>query len=98
MAAAEPHTPHHRPFSHIYITINTPRETFRGVIIDMDITAFAIGNRESALLIGDYNSYRSQLSRKLLAVRRRLGRATPKNAKFQQKPPVTAEDIKKNKE
>jgi len=64
----------------------------------MDITSFAIGNRESALLIGDYSTYRSQLSRKLLAIRKRLGRATPKNAKFQQKPPVTAEDIKKNNE
>lgn len=59
----------------------------------MDITQFAVGNRDSALLIGDYNSYRSQLSRQLLAARKRLGRATPKNAKFVQKPPISAENV-----
>jgi len=65
----------------------------------MDITAFAIGRREEALLVGDYSTYRTRLSRQLQAVRRRLGRSTPKNAKFQKKQnPVTAEDIKKNHE
>lgn len=64
----------------------------------MDITQFAIGNRDSALLIGDYNAYRSQLSRQLLAVRKRLGRATAKNAKFQAKAAVTAENIGQNHE
>ncbi|KAK8217284.1 signal recognition particle subunit srp68 [Zalaria obscura] len=64
----------------------------------MDITQFAVGGRDSALLIGDYNAYRSQLSRQLLAVRKRLGRATPKNAKFAQKAPVTAENVAQNRE
>ncbi|TKX24055.1 signal recognition particle subunit srp68 [Elsinoe australis] len=64
----------------------------------MDITEFAIGLRDSALLVGDYKSYREQLSRKLLATRRRLGRTTGKNAKFQRKPSVTAENVKEKHE
>ena len=64
----------------------------------MDITDFAIGGRDSSLLVGDYKSYRRQLSQKLLATRRRLGRATEKRAKFQKKAAVTAEDIKSNHE
>ena len=64
----------------------------------MDITDFAIGLRDSSLLLGDYRSYRKQLSQKLLAVRRRLGRANSKNQKFQKKESVTAENVKSNKE
>ncbi|PNS16919.1 Signal recognition particle subunit SRP68 [Sphaceloma murrayae] len=64
----------------------------------MDITEYAIGLRDDALLVGDYKSYREQLSRKVLATRRRLGRTTSKNAKFQKKPAVTAENIKENPE
>ncbi|KAF2154218.1 signal recognition particle [Myriangium duriaei CBS 260.36] len=64
----------------------------------MDITEFAIGLRDSSLLLGDYRSYRKQLSQKLLAIRRRLGRANSKNQKFQKKEPVTAENVKSNKE
>lgn len=62
----------------------------------MDITAFTVGNRDAALLIGDYNAYRKQLSRQLLAVRKRLGRSTAKGAKYSNKDTVTAEDIGKN--
>jgi signal recognition particle subunit SRP68 len=62
----------------------------------MDITHFVASHRE-ALLIGDYNSYRSQLSRQLLATRRRLGRATNKREKFAARP-VTIEDISNNHE
>ncbi|KAF7190262.1 Signal recognition particle subunit SRP68 [Pseudocercospora fuligena] len=57
----------------------------------MEITQFVASHRE-ALLIGDYNTYRAQLSRQLLATRKRLGRATNKREKFAAKP-VTAEDI-----
>ncbi|KAF2207759.1 hypothetical protein CERZMDRAFT_50428 [Cercospora zeae-maydis SCOH1-5] len=57
----------------------------------MDITRFVAVHRE-ALLIGDYNTYRAQLSRQILAARRRLGRATNKREKFAVKP-VSAEDI-----
>lgn len=64
----------------------------------MEVTDFAIGLRDGALLLGDYRTYRKQLSQKLLAARRRLGRTTGKNSKFQKKAPVTAEDIKANRE
>nr|POE61081.1 putative u6 snrna-associated sm-like protein lsm4 [Quercus suber] len=56
-----------------------------------------IATRREALLVGDYNSYRAQLSRQLLASRKRLGRATPKREKFAKKS-VTAEDIGNNHE
>ena len=59
----------------------------------MDITSFVVGQRDSALLLGDYNTYRQQLSRRLLTLRKRLGRTTPKNAKYSPKAPITAEDI-----
>lgn len=62
----------------------------------MDITQFVATHRE-ALLLGDYNSYRAQLSRQLLSTRKRLGRATAKKEKFAVKP-VTAEDIGSNHE
>ncbi|EME48189.1 hypothetical protein DOTSEDRAFT_69964, partial [Dothistroma septosporum NZE10] len=62
----------------------------------MDITGFVATHRE-ALLIGDYNSYRAQLSRQLLATRKRLGRATAKREKFSKKP-VTADDVGSNHE
>lgn len=64
----------------------------------MDITKFVTGYRESAFLIGDYNTYRDQLARRLRIVNKKLGRATPKNAKYAAKAPVTAEDIQKNSE
>ena len=62
----------------------------------MDITKFVVDFRESAFLVGDYGSYRAQLSRRLRIVRRKLGRATPKNAKYAAKAPVTAENIAQN--
>lgn len=64
----------------------------------MDITKFVTDYRESAFLIGDYNTYHEQLSRRLRIVNKKLGRATPKNAKYAAKAPVTAEDIKNNNE
>lgn len=91
--------PHH-PLHIILYTTSTSVCLFHGssALFHMDITQFAVGGRDSALLIGDYNAYRSQLSRQLLAVRKRLGRATPKNAKFAQKAPVTAENVAQNRE
>ena len=59
----------------------------------MDITKFVVDFREAAFLLGDYGTYRGQLSRRLRIVRKKLGRATPKNAKYTAKTPVTAEDI-----
>lgn len=64
----------------------------------MDITKFVTGYRESAFLIGDYNTYRDQLARRLRIVNKKLGRATPKNAKYAAKAPVTTDDIKQNSE
>lgn len=64
----------------------------------MDITTFVTKNRERAFLVGDYNTYRSQVTRQLLSLKRRLGRTTPKNAKYAAKAPVTASDISKNHE
>jgi len=64
----------------------------------MDITKFVSEFRESAFLLGDYSTYHTQLSRRLRIVEKKLGRATPKNAKYAAKAPITAEDIAKNNE
>lgn len=61
----------------------------------MDITAFVVAQRE-ALLLGDYNTYRQTCSRRILSLRKRTGRATPKNAKYASKAPVTAADVAKS--
>ncbi|KAL1585437.1 hypothetical protein WHR41_05676 [Cladosporium halotolerans] len=60
----------------------------------MDITTFIAGKRET-LLIADHATYRAQLSRQILATRKRLGTATPKREKFARKP-LTAADVKKD--
>lgn len=62
----------------------------------MDITKFVHDFRESAFLLGDYSTYRAQVSRRLRIVQKKLGRATPKNAKYAAKEQVTAEDVAKN--
>lgn len=64
----------------------------------MDITKFIVDYRESAFLVGSYGTYRAQLSRRLLTVRKKLGRATPKGAKYAAKAPVTAEEVGTNVE
>ncbi|KAF2231028.1 putative signal recognition particle [Viridothelium virens] len=64
----------------------------------MVITNFVFPRRDAALAIGDYNSYRIQLTRQLSSLRKKLGRSTPKHAKFNPKATVTAEDIGKNHE
>lgn len=64
----------------------------------MDITSFVAGFRESAFLLGDHDAYHGQVSRRLRIVQKKLGRATPKNARYTAKAPVTAEDIAKDKE
>ena len=64
----------------------------------MDITSFVSSNRERALLVGDYNTYRAQLTRQLLALRKKLGQATAKNAKYAKKATIRAQDIAENKE
>jgi signal recognition particle subunit SRP68 len=58
----------------------------------MDITTFIASKRET-LLIADHATYRAQLSRQILATRKRLGRTTPKREKFAREP-LTAADVK----
>ena len=62
----------------------------------MDITKFVVDYREAAFLVGGHATYRAQLSRRLLTVRKKLGRATPKNAKYASKAPVTAAEVGQN--
>ncbi|KAK2758186.1 hypothetical protein FQN54_004030 [Arachnomyces sp. PD_36] len=64
----------------------------------MEITNFVVSHREEALLIGDYDAYRAQLSRRLHTVRKRLGQTTPKGRKYTPKAPVTAENVAANTE
>ncbi|KAL9615482.1 MAG: hypothetical protein Q9167_000160, partial [Letrouitia subvulpina] len=67
------------------------------VTSSMEITAFIASQRDKALLLGDYGSYRKQLSRRLLVVRKKLNRST-KGRKYGSQPPVTAEDVASNPE
>ncbi len=62
----------------------------------MEITRFVVSGRDHALLYGDYSTYRLQLSRRLLSVRKKLGRTTKKGAKYTNKVPVTAQDVGNN--
>ena len=64
----------------------------------MDITKTVVSLRETALLYGDYGTYHTQLSRKLLNCRKKLNIATKHRAKFQSKGPVTAEQVGENHE
>ena len=64
----------------------------------MDITAFVISQREKALLVGDYGSYRQQLSRRLHTVRKKLYPASKKGGKYTAKAAITVEDIASNLE
>jgi signal recognition particle subunit SRP68 len=62
----------------------------------MEITDFFFSRREEALLVGDYNSYRAQTSRRLHTVRKKLGQTTPKGRKYAAKPAITAENVTSN--
>ena len=67
-------------------------------LVAMDITDFIVSQRQKALLVGDYGSYRKQLSRRLLVVRRKLNYTSVKGRKYAAKSPVSADDIAKNHE
>lgn len=64
----------------------------------MDITSFIVALRNKAVLVGDYGSYRRQLSRRLLVVRKKLNYVSPtsKGHKYAAKPPITAQNISNN--
>ena len=64
----------------------------------MDITAFIIAQREKSLPVGDYGSYRKQLSRRLFTVRKKLHYVSSKGRKYAAKLPISAEDIGNNHE
>ena len=64
----------------------------------MEITRTVLSARETAFLYGDYSSYRSQLSTKLLNCRKRLNVATKNRGKYHAKQLVTAAQIADNHE
>lgn len=64
----------------------------------MDITRFVIAQRNRALPDGDYGSYRTQLSRRLLTLRRKLDFQSVKAQKYAVEAPVSVDDIRKNHE
>jgi len=64
----------------------------------MNITESIVSERDRALLSGDYNSYHAQTSRRIHAIRKRLGEATPRGRKFAPKEKITAENVAKNVE
>ncbi|KAK5700716.1 signal recognition particle subunit srp68 [Elasticomyces elasticus] len=75
-----------------------PSKTEEGKTIPTDTPPkFDYSNHREALLVGDYNVYRTQLSRQLLAIRKRLGRATAKKEKFAKKE-ISASDVGSNLE
>ena len=59
----------------------------------MDITQTIVSLREPALAVGDYSTYRAQLSKKLLNTRKKLNIATKNRGKFQPKPQITPEQV-----
>ena len=64
----------------------------------MDITKSVVSERDRALLNGDYDSYHAQATRRIHALRKRLGATTPKNRKYTAKALVTAEDVARSTE
>ena len=75
---------------------NRMRKSF--TLVRMDITDFIVSQRQKALLVGDYGSYRKQLSRRLLVVRRKLNYTSVKGHKYAAKSPVSVDDIAQNHE
>ena len=65
----------------------------------MEITQFISSRRERALLDSDYSTYRKQLTKRLLTVRRKLQyTSSAKGKKYAAKPAVEAQDINQNHE
>jgi signal recognition particle subunit SRP68 len=64
----------------------------------MGLSQFIFAQRYDILLRGDYAAYRSQLTRRLLSLRRKLGRTTPKGKKYTGASPITAKDVASNRE
>ncbi|KAF1737355.1 Signal recognition particle subunit SRP68 [Beauveria bassiana] len=64
----------------------------------MDITSFVLQGRDNALVYGDYSTYHSQLSKRLLSSRKKLGIATRNRGKFHKTEAITSENIEQNHE
>ncbi|RDA83189.1 hypothetical protein CP532_1235 [Ophiocordyceps camponoti-leonardi (nom. inval.)] len=64
----------------------------------MDITAFVVRGRDQALLYGDYATYHSQLAKRLLNSRKKLGIATKNRGKFHKRESPTADQVAANHE
>ncbi|ETN43280.1 uncharacterized protein HMPREF1541_02439 [Cyphellophora europaea CBS 101466] len=64
----------------------------------MNITRSVTSERDRALLSGDYDAYHAQATRKIHALRRRLGAATPRGRKYTPKSPVTSANVADNAE
>lgn len=64
----------------------------------MNITQSVVSERDRALIGGDYASYHAQAVRRVHALRRRLGTATPRGRKYTPKTPVTADNVGQNAE
>jgi len=100
VASGAPQNTAREQFHHLYLSLNVHltnwTDTTHIPLPTMDITAFLASKRET-LLIADHATYRAQLSRQILAIRKRLGRTTPKREKFARKP-LTAADVQSNVE
>lgn len=64
----------------------------------MDITSFVVRGRDQALLYGDFSTYRSQLAKRVLSSRKKLGIVTKNRGKFHKRDQITSEDISANTE
>ncbi|KAM4056829.1 RNA-binding signal recognition particle 68 domain-containing protein [Hirsutella rhossiliensis] len=64
----------------------------------MEITSFVVQGRDQALLYGDYSTYHSQLAKRLLNSRKKLGVATKNRGKFQKRDNITALQVGGNHE
>ena len=64
----------------------------------MDIINYVVARRNESLLIGDYGTYRRHLSKRILKLRKKLGRTSAKGKKYVAKDPVMAEEVAKNPE
>ncbi|OAA81500.1 hypothetical protein LEL_01045 [Akanthomyces lecanii RCEF 1005] len=64
----------------------------------MNITSFVLLGRDNALVYGDYSTYHSQLSKRLLSSRKKLGIATRNRGKFHKTEAITSENIAENHE
>lgn len=67
-------------------------------LLTMDITSYIVQGRDQALLYGDYATYHSQLSKRLLNTRKKLGVVTKNRGKFHKRDHITAENIGQNRE